>query len=177
MPSSPQAAQRGILAQQTHHDRFAVQHRNDGNADVHLGVLDANLDAAVLRQAFFGDVEMAQNFDARNDRGLEPLDLRGHRHFLQHAVDAITDAQFVLERFEMNVRGAQFDRVLQDLVDETDDRGVSSAASSRLVSSSGIFIHDLEAGFLVERVDGVRADAETLFHFALDGFAGGEDRA
>ena len=40
----------------------------------------------------------------------------------------------------------------------------------------GVFIHDLEAVFLVERADGVRADAEAFFHLALDGFAGGEDR-
>ena len=37
------------------------------------------------------------------------------------------------------------------------------------------FRQRLETFFLVERADGVRADAEALFHFALDGFAGGED--
>ena len=74
-----QAAQRGVLPEQTHDDRFAVQHRNDGNADVHFRVVDADFDASVLRQAFFRDVEMAQNFNARNDGGLKMFELRRAR--------------------------------------------------------------------------------------------------
>ncbi len=58
-PDFTEAAQRGILPEQTHDDRLAVQHRNHRDADVHVGVIEANLDAAVLRQAFFRDVEMA----------------------------------------------------------------------------------------------------------------------
>ena len=38
--------------------------------------------------------------------------------------------------------------------------------------SSPVFVQDLERGVLVERADGVRADAEMLFHFALNGLAG-----
>ena len=50
----------------------------------------------------------------------------------------------------------------------------SSAAASRLVSST--FSSTTWNGlFLVQRVDGVRADAEVLLDFALDGFARGED--
>jgi hypothetical protein len=113
-----------VLAQETHDDRLAVQHRDDGDADVDLGIVDADLDAAVLRQALFGDVQVAEDFDAGHDRRLEALDLGRHRHLLQHAVDAVPDAQFVLERFEVDVGGAQLDRILQDLVDEADDRGV-----------------------------------------------------
>ena len=169
------AAQRGILPQQTHDDRFAVQHRNHGNADVHLGVVNAHLDAAVLRQAFFRDVEMAQNFDARNDGRLKSFQLRRHGHFLQLAVNAVADAEFVLERFEVDVRRAQFDRVLQNLVDEADDRSLVLRAFVQIVVL-GIFVNDLDAFFLVERADGVRADAEAFFDFALDGFAGGEHR-
>ena len=146
MSEFAQAAQRGILPEQTHHDRFAVQHRNDGNADVHLGVINAHLDAAVLRQAFFGDVEVAQNFDARNDGRLKALELRGHGNVLQLAVNAVADAEFVLERFEMDVRRAQFDGVLQNLVDEADDgrlvfRGLVE------VGVLGVFVNDLESLF------------------------------
>jgi hypothetical protein len=97
--------------------------------------VDADLDAAVLRQAFLGDVQVAENLDARNDGRLEALDLRRHRHFLQHAVDAVADAELVLERFEVNVRGAQFDGVASTWLTNRMIEA-SSAALSRLVSSS-----------------------------------------
>ena len=48
--------------------------------------------------------------------------LRGaHRHILQDAVNAVTDAKFILERLQMNVRRAQLDGVLEHLVDEAND--------------------------------------------------------
>ena len=105
-----------------------MQHRDDRDADVHLRVVDPDLDAAVLRQPLLGDVQVAENLDARHDGRLEALDLRRHRHVLQHAVNAVADAELVLERLEVDVRGPQLDRVPQDLVDEADDRGVLGRA-------------------------------------------------
>src|ERR1039458_630251 len=170
-----EAAQRGILPQQAHHDRLAVQHRNYGNADVHLGVVNAHFYAAVLRQAFFRNVEMAQNFDARNDGRLKLFQLRRHGHFLQFAVNAVADFEFVLERFKMDVGGAQFNRVLQNLVDEADDRSLVLRPFVQIVAL-GIFINRLDAFFLFKRANRVGTDAEAFFDFALDGFAGGENR-
>ena len=43
---------------------------------------------------------------------------------LQHAVDAIADAELVLERLDVDVRRPQLERLGQDLVDELDDRRV-----------------------------------------------------
>ena len=63
---------------QAHHHGLAVQHGDDRHADVHVGTLDANFYPAVLRHAFFGDVEVRENLDARDDCRLKPLDLRGH---------------------------------------------------------------------------------------------------
>ena len=34
----------------------------------------------------------------------------------------------------------------------------------------------MDSFFFFERADGIRADTETFFDFALDGFAGGENR-
>ena len=76
------AAEFGILPQQTHDHRFTVQHRDDRDADIHLGVFNANLDATVLRETFFRDIEMTEDLDARHDGRLETFDLRRHRHFL-----------------------------------------------------------------------------------------------
>eukprot|EP01035_Chromulina_nebulosa_P041508 gene41508-56148_t len=146
------AAELGILAEETHHDGFAVEHRDNGDADIDLGVLDTDLDAAVLRETFFRDIEVREDLHARDDRGLEAFDLRGHRHLLENAVDAVADAQFVLEGLEVHVGGAQLDRVLEDLIDETDDRRVLGGLIE-IVIGAAVLIDDLQAGLVVERVD------------------------
>ena len=123
-PEIADAPQGRILAQQAHYHCLAVQHRDDGDTDVDLGRLDAHLDPAVLGEPLLCDVQVAEDLHPRDDRRLEFLDLRRHRHLLQHAVDPVTDAQLVLKRLQMDVRGPQLNGVLQHLVDETDDRGV-----------------------------------------------------
>jgi hypothetical protein len=44
------------FVQQPHDDALAVDHRNDGHADVDLAAADLELDPAVLRQPLLGDV-------------------------------------------------------------------------------------------------------------------------
>ena len=166
-------AQGRVLPQQPHYHRFAVQHRNHRHANIHLVVFQPDFDAAILRQTLFRDVEVAENFYAGNNGRLKPLHLRGHWHFLQHAVDAIANAQFILERFEMDVRSAKLNGVPQHLVDEPDDRCVFGRAVQIRVFL--VFINDLKGRFLIQRVDGVRADAEPLLHFALNGLGGSKD--
>ena len=73
----------------------------------------------------------------------------------------------------MNVRCTKLDGVFQHLVDEPDDRRVFGRAVQIRVFL--VFINDLKWGFLVQRVDGVRADAEPLLHFALNGLGGSKD--
>ena len=94
---------------------------------------------------------------------------------MQFAVNAIADLELVLKRLEVNVRGAQLNGVLQHLVDKTDDGGLVLLAGIE-VGILRVFIHHLDGFLLVEGADGVGAHAEALFDFALDGFAGGEDR-
>src|SRR5208282_3484470 len=74
----------------------------------------------------------------------------------------------------MDVRRAQINGVLQNLVDEADD-GRLVLGGFIQIGVLGVFVNDLKTLFLVERADGVRADAEAFFDFALDGFTGGED--
>ena len=47
---------------------------------------------------------------------------RRRRHFVERAVDAITNLEFVLERLEMDVARPVLDRLIQDQIDETNDR-------------------------------------------------------
>ena len=114
-----------------------------------------------------------ENLDARHDGRLEPLDLRGHRHFLQQAVDAVADAQFVLERLDVNVRRAQRERVAEDLIDEADDARVFGGLVEVAVVLA-VVRDDLEAFLLFEQVERVRADAEVLLYLALERRAGRE---
>ena len=67
------------LVQEPHHDAFAVQHRDHRHADVDLAAGNAELDAAVLRQALLGDVQPGHDLQAADDRGLKAVDLRRHR--------------------------------------------------------------------------------------------------
>src|SRR5260370_38356204 len=118
---------------------------------------------------------MAEDLDARHDGGLKTLELRGYGNVLQDAVDAVANSKLVLERLQMNVRRAQFNRVAQHLVHEPNDGGFvfRRRVEVRVVAA---IVNPLESLFFIERADRVRANAETLLHFPLNGFGGSEDR-
>ena len=48
---------------------------------------------------------------------------RRRRHFVQRAVHAVADLEFVLEGLEVNVGGLLLDRLVEHEIDEADDRG------------------------------------------------------
>ena len=93
---------------------------DDAHVDRAAG--DRQRQAAVLRQAALGDVEVGHDLHARDDaashaRG-DPL--RGG----EHAVDAVLDARLAGDRSEVDVAGAELDGLGDDRVDELDDRRV-----------------------------------------------------
>ena len=93
----------------------------DAEVDL-LGLGQVELDAAVLRHALLGDVQLRHHLQARGDARLQ-LD-RHLGHLLEQAVDAQAHAVFGLVGLEVDVRGAAPDRVHQHLVDELHHRGV-----------------------------------------------------
>src|SRR5262249_14204179 len=95
-----------------------MDHRDDGNAYVDFAPLDAELDAAVLRQALCGDIEPRHDLQAAEDRRLETDNLLRHRLRVQQTVDAITDPQTVRLRLDVNVAGSRLNRFQQNLVHE-----------------------------------------------------------
>ncbi|MNM94699.1 hypothetical protein D3C81_1071160 [compost metagenome] len=109
-----------FAVEQTHHYALAMRGGHGAHAQVQLLALHAQHDAAVLRQAAFGDVELGHDLDAADHCGGEV-----HRRAFaidQHAVDAVTHLQAILERLDVDVGGAQFHRTLDQQVHQADDR-------------------------------------------------------
>ena len=102
------------------HDLFAMHGGHDGDAQVVILAADADAHAAVLRQAAFGDVQAAHDFEARGQRQLHLLGRRRGVH--QHAVNAVAQAQAFFKRLDVNVAGAVFDGLDEDEVGQLDDR-------------------------------------------------------
>src|SRR5262249_17471882 len=98
------------LVEDTHDDAFAMDHRDDGNADVDFAPLDAQLDAAILRQALFGDIQPRHDLEAAEDRRLEADNLLRHRLRVQQTVDAVANPQAVRLRLDVNVAGSRINR-------------------------------------------------------------------
>ena len=110
----------GAAVEHAEHDDFAVQ--AGGGRDAEHDILSAHrdADAPILRQAPLGDVELGEDFQARDDGRGEA----GRMRFgiLQLAIITVADAHAVLERLDMNVRGHALDRLGDDLVDQPDHR-------------------------------------------------------
>ena len=81
----------------------------------------------------------------------------------------------VLERFEVDVRRPQLDRVAQHLVDEADDRGVLRRAVQVGVLLA-VLIHHRKRRILPQRPQRVGPHAQPLLHLPLDGFARSQHR-
>ena len=90
---------------------------------------EADLDAAVLRQALLGDVQLRHDLDARRDRVAE---LHRRRHdVVEDAVDAEPDAELLLVRLDVDVARALLNRRHQHQVDEPDDRRLAALPLER----------------------------------------------
>ena len=100
---------------------LAVHARHDRHAEVDRLARQAQLEAAVLRHALLGDVELRHDLDARDDRAVEALVDRPHRR-LQHAVDPVLHVHRVVLRLDVDVAGAALDGGVDRRVDQADDR-------------------------------------------------------
>ena len=133
-----------IRSQNTKHDALAVVSRAGTNAKIDAVVSDFHLDAPILRNSPFRNVDAGENLDPRGHRALHGFgNIVAH---VAHAVDAVTHAHAVGHRLDVYVRGATPNRLADHHVDQANDRRVL-----------GFVFHDLlqiRAGF-------VDADAKT----------------
>ena len=112
------------LVEEAHRHRLAFDRRQRRDADVEHAARGrgGQRDAAVLRLAPLGDVELRENLQARRDAGGEAL--RHAVRDVQHAVDAVAHDQLVLLRLDVDVGRAVLGRLEDHRVDEADERGI-----------------------------------------------------
>ncbi len=131
-----------FLIEHAKHGVFAVNGRHDGDAEIDQAALVAHAETAVLRDALFGDIQLAHHLDARND-GRLPI-LRDRRHgVVQHAVDAVLDGHFLIARFDVDIARAPFERVEDGGVDQLDDRRDVAIGGGELVDGERLVAYRL----------------------------------
>ena len=102
--------------EQPHDDGLAVDGGHGGDANVHPAAAQGHPDAPVLGQPALGDVHLRHDLDPRRDGRLQAP---GRRLLLEEdAVDAVPDAQGVLEGLDVDVGGPRVDGVLDEEIDE-----------------------------------------------------------
>src|SRR5690554_1729843 len=109
-----------LLVENPHHHALTVHGRHSGDTQVNRAALQAQLDTAILGQAALGNIQFGKNFQAGNNRRGQ-LYRRG-LDLLQYAVNPEANGQVMLERLDMNVRGAGVQRTGKNTVDQPNHR-------------------------------------------------------
>ena len=112
------------------HDLLAVGGRENGDAQIERLAAETDRDAAVLRRAPLGDVELAHDLQTRDDRRLHRL--RDGRDLTCHAVDPRAHHHLVLLGLEVDVGGAVLDRLRHRRVHELDGRALAAGLGDLL---------------------------------------------
>ena len=147
----------GGAIEQAHDHAFAVESGEGGNAQVDFAADDFDLDAAILREAPLGDIQLRHELEAADDGGLE----LARRRFLveEHAIHAEAHAEFLLEGLDVNVAGALFDGLGDHGVDQANDGSLARHVAEVFEIGSGLFVVAVGVGalfgFAVIAVDGV----------------------
>ncbi len=109
-------------------------------------------------QAALGDVQLSHQLHARNDGGFHFP--RWRLLIEQHAVHTVTNAEFLLERLDVNVAGALFHRLRDHRIHQADHRRLARHIAKLLQVRAGLARVQFGFGFLALRlavvfVDGV----------------------
>src|SRR5688572_28919134 len=89
----------GGTVEQTHDDALAKKRGQRRYAKIYFAADGLDLDAPVLRQPAFGDIELRHQLHAGDDGGFQIATRR--LLIVEHAVDALADAKLLLERLDM----------------------------------------------------------------------------
>jgi hypothetical protein len=113
----------GVLPQDPQDDALAVDRRQCRDTEVELVARDREGAVTVLRLPVLGDVHIGHDLEPADDGGLSALGAA--HHLVEHAVDAVPDAQVLLLRLYMDVRCPVSDRLRDHVVHKLDDRCVA----------------------------------------------------
>ena len=166
-----QGKQHRLLVENSHHHGAAECGGNNAHTQVDVTVLGLDLEPAILRQAFFGNVEVGENLDAADDRGVETANLGRHVGGMQHAVDAIANSQVFFIGFDMDIAGAVANRLQENLIDQLDDGGFLRLLDQVGIVDVEVTDHLNALVFADHLLDGTTTDAEVLLDDAGNLFA------
>ena len=130
-----------------HDDLFAVERGQRADPEVDRTRLrQHHLHPAVLRHAFFCDIQARQHLDARCDLVLDRH--RRLRHFVQDAVAAVADAVELLVGFEVDVGRAGVDRVEHDLLQVAHHRCIVDLDTAGVRLAARFLVGEIEVEVL-----------------------------
>ncbi len=109
----------GAGIEHANHRLFAVGGGEGAYAEVDFASLQHHVNAPVLGQTPLADVHGGHDLDAAGD-GVQQV-LRHFQRFVQAAVDAVAHPHATLGRLDVDVAGALFRRVEDDVVHQADD--------------------------------------------------------
>src|SRR5437773_380811 len=110
----------GAAIEHAQNNALAKLRGQSRDAEIHAAAGDIFLDATILGQSALGDVHVRHHFHTRDYRWCQMS--RRWGHFIQRAIDAITDFEFVFEWLEMNVAGPVLNCLIQNQIDKANDR-------------------------------------------------------
>ena len=103
------AAQR-LFLRQSHHALFAIDRGERGNTHIVFPAVHQDGKAAVLRSALFGNVQIAEDLNARDDGGQQLQVVSGGG--VQHAVHSAADPDLVRSGLHVDIGSALAHRLL-----------------------------------------------------------------
>ncbi len=167
-----------VRPQNTQHDRFAVVCRQSAHTKIDLHFVDDHLDAPVLREALFGDINPSHDLHSGDQRAFH-----FDRDFLANdafAVDAIPQLHAVFHWLDVNVAGPVAHRFDNERINQFNDRCLRRVAPAGAVfAHAGQVdrfidrpIHGLIQGFVHRLIHRGRQAIDGFVHRLIDGIFG-----
>ena len=155
-----------VFVEQTKHDLFAKERRQGRNTKIEFARavvdLDLDLDAAVLRQAFLGNIEFRHDLETRDER-VADLHRRMH-HVVQNAVNTKSDAEILFVRLDVNIRRSAAKRIDHQHVYQPDDRSIFAGPGQSGEIDLVVVLDDLKfLAFLTAEFEPVERNVEIGF--------------
>ena len=122
------------VIEKTKHDLLAEDGPQRGHAQVDfVSLFSRDMDAAVLRQSFFGNVETGHDFDARDQAVVNPL--RHIGDLFQQPVETVANDHVVFGRLDVDVTGPALEGALHHQIDDINDRRVVACRTSAVLNA------------------------------------------